>query len=92
MNEYDTKKAAEISRVFNCSPIGHSTIEELSKTHRTIQQNITRFALDWIRYIGTEYDPSFVDGRNEDSVQKCRDLMEIHEVKEVLDWGGIPFI
>lgn len=93
MSEYvDEKKVQELDRLFNCSGIDHGTIAELSRTHRTIQQNITRFALDWIRYIGTEYDPAMVDGRNEASVQKCRDLMELPEVKEILDNGGIPFI
>ena len=86
MNE----KANELERVFNCFPIGKSTIEELSNTHRTIQQNITRFCVDWLNYLATDWTQS-TDARNEASVGLAKDLHKIEEAREVLE-RPLPYI
>lgn len=93
MRDYQEKPVHELSHFFNCnSHLDKEQIEALAAEHKTIQQNITRFCLDWIRYIGTDYDLSRADGRNIDSVTKCHEIMDTPGVKEIFDNGGIPFI
>ena len=84
------QKANELSNVFNCFPIGDKVIEELVTTHRTIQQNITRFCFKWIKHIATDWTLS-TDARNEDSVGACKDLWKIEEVREILE-RPMPYI
>lgn len=84
------QKAREMDIMFNCFPIGKKTIEELSTTHRTIQQNITRFCLMWIKHIATDWTLS-TDARNEASVGACKDLWKIEEVREILN-RPMPYI
>ena len=84
------EKANELNRAFNCFPIGKSTIEELSHTHRTIQQNITRFCVDWLNALATDWTIS-TDDRNEAGVEIARDLHKIEEVRAIL-YRPIPYI
>jgi len=83
-------KAVELSNVFNCFPISKETIAELSTTHRTIQQNITRFCVDWLNHLATDWTIS-TDDRNEAGVNIARDLHKIEEAREVLE-RPLPYI
>jgi len=84
------KKANEISNMFNCFPIGKDTIADLATTHRTIQQNITRFCVDWLNQLATDWTLS-ADARNEASIGIAKDLHKIEEAREVLS-RPIPYI
>ncbi len=83
-------KAKELDTVFNCFPIGRDTIAELSCTHRTIQQNITRFCIDWLNYLAEDWTQS-TDARNEASIGIAKDLHKIEEAREVMH-RPIPYI
>ncbi len=83
-------KAKELDKCFNCFPISKETIEELSTTHRTIQQNITRFCVDWLNHLATDWTMS-TDARNEASVGIAKDLHKIEEAREVLE-RPLPYI
>lgn len=83
-------KAKELDLVFNCFPISRKTIEELSCTHKTIQQNITRFAVDWLNYLALDWTQT-TDARNEASIGIAKDLHRIEAAREVLE-RPIPFI
>lgn len=86
----ENEKAKEIERLFNCFPISKMTIEDVARhAHKTIQQNITRFCIGWLKYLGTN-DVS-IDGRNEDGVKIAQDLMKIDGVEEVLN-RPVPYI
>ena len=84
------KKATELSRTFNCFPIGRVTIEELAHTHKTIQQNITRFCVDWLNTLATDWTLS-VDERNEAGIGIAKDLHRLEEAREILE-RPIPYI
>lgn len=83
-------KAIELDKAFNCFPIGEKTIAELSTTHRTIQQNITRFCVAWLNHLATDWTIS-TDARNEASVGLAKDLHKIEEAREVLE-RPLPYI
>lgn len=84
------KKAQELDVVFNCFPISHKTIEELAHTHKTIQENITRFCVDWLNNLATDWTIS-VDGRNEAGVAIAKDLHKIEQAREILE-RPMPYI
>ncbi len=84
------EKARELDKCFNCFPIRKETIAELSTTHRTIQQNITRFCVDWLNYLATDWTLS-TDARNETSIGIAKDLHKIEEAREVMN-RTIPYI
>ncbi len=84
------KKALELEEVFNCFPIREGTIEELLHTHRTIQQNITRFCVDWLNHLAVDWTYA-TDARNEAGVGIAKDLHKIEEAREVLS-RPIPYI
>lgn len=83
-------KAKELDVAFNCWPISKTTIEELSGTHRTIQQNITRFCVDWLNHLATDWTIS-TDARNEASIAIAKDLHKIEEARAVLE-RPLPYI
>lgn len=83
-------KAKELDILFNCWPIGESTIKELACTHRTIQQNITRFCVDWLNYLGKDWTQS-TDLRNEASIGIAKDLQKIEAVREIMG-RPIPYV
>ena len=84
------QKAKELDVVFNCFPISKECISELSHTHKTIQQNITRFCVDWLNNLATDWTIG-VDGRNEAGVAIAKDLHKIEQAREVLG-RPIPYI
>lgn len=82
--------AKRIDECFNCGPVSEEAIESLAKeTHRTIYQNITRFALMWLKHIGT-HECGF-DYRNAASVITAKELCEKEGVLELLD-RALPYI
>jgi len=84
------EKAKELDRVFNCLPIGQETINELLGTHRTIQQNITRFCVDWLNALATDWTIG-TDDRNEAGVGIAKDLHKIGEARAILS-RPLPYI
>jgi len=48
-------------------------VELMSRSHRTLQQNYTRFVLKWIK---KEADSEYFDARNEASVMSCRKIVK----------------
>lgn len=84
------KKAQELENTFNCFPIDRKTVEELMHTHRTIQQNITRFCVDWLNALATDWTYS-TDARNEAGVGIAKDLHKIEEAREILR-RPLPYI
>jgi len=48
-------------------------IELMSRSHRTLQQSYTKFVLKWIK---AQAESEYYDGRNEQSVMKCRQIMK----------------
>lgn len=83
-------KAKELNTVFNCFPISKEAISELAGTHKTIQQNITRFCVDWLNNLATDWTV-YVDDRNEASVGIAKDLHKIELAREILS-RPIPYI
>lgn len=83
-------KAKELNTVFNCFPISKETIQELAGTHKTIQQNITRFCVDWLNNLATDWTIG-TDDRNEAGVGIAKDLHKIEEAREILS-RPIPYI
>ena len=84
------EKAKELNRVFNCFPISKEAIRELAGTHNTIQQNITRFCVDWLNNLAIDWTVS-VDARNEAGVGIAKDLHKIELAREILE-RPIPYI
>ena len=68
--------ASKVSMMFNACPVNFKkTCGELITEHRTIQQNITRFCVTWLKTLAT--DPCVgTDYRNEQSVKVAKMLME----------------
>lgn len=79
-------KAQEIGNVFNCFPIDKKTIKEFADCeHKTILQNTMRFAIDLIRYVGSEEYTRCPDERNQASYDIAKAIMAIPEAKEILE-------
>lgn len=83
-------KAIELNTVFNCFPIGNTTIAELAGTHHTIHQNITRFCVDWLNFIAEDWTVS-IDGRNEAGISIAKDLHKIEEARAIMH-RPVPYI
>ena len=81
--------AQKISNLFNSGPVSQTkAAQELITEHKTIQQNIMRFAVTWLKTLAT--DPCiFTDDRNEQSVRIARMLYE--KCPEAFE-EPIPFI
>ena len=74
MTAEEIKKETE--NFLNCFCNGKNEdkfIELMSQSHRTLQQSYTGFVLKWIKKMA---DSQYFDGRNEQSVMKCRKIME----------------
>ena len=50
-----------------------SFIELMSRDHRTLQQNYTRFVLKWIK---AQAESEYYDLRNKNSVMLCKKIMD----------------
>lgn len=62
---------------------GQEFCEEMSREHRTLQQNFTRLCLQWIEHCASvEYR---TDGRNEGSQKIARELLEGFKEKQFKD-------
>lgn len=48
-------------------------VELMSRGHRTLQQNYTRFVMRWIK---SQSESKYFDGRNEASVNLCKKIMD----------------
>jgi len=81
-------KALEIGKAFNCGPLGNEVIDELAHEHRTIQQNMMRFCVKYIKRIAQE---TYYDDRNAASVELAKALLNVPGVEEILD-RPLPFI
>lgn len=86
MDNYAHTKAQEIGRMFNCGPIRKETIKEIADCeHKTILQNAMRFAIDLIRYVGSDEYTRYPDDRNQASYDIAKALMMNPETKEILE-------
>ena len=85
------KNAEEVSNML-CSLgfVPELFCAEMRKDHRTIQQNITRFCIDWLNYLAEDWTQS-TDARNEASIGIAKDLHKIEEAREVMH-RPIPYI
>lgn len=76
------KLAREVSSAVNC--FGFDTkgfCEEMSREHRTLQQNFTRLCVDWLRTL-SEYKEFQYDERNRLSVEAARTMIEAFDANE----------
>lgn len=93
MKDFTTEWVEKLEALVNCSPMVYQKVCEVATVHmhKTLQQNVTRFCVQWIKHMGTDWTIS-ADGRNEDSVNLCRDLMKSEEFKEILHAHSLPYI
>ena len=68
---------------FNCNYSG--IIDELRRTHRTLQQNFTKFCIAWLRHL-SELGEGQYDDRNKASVDFAK------RNKSELDGAYLPMI
>ena len=85
-SEY-TKESAralgEMANSFSFSPT--EVAKQIAQTeHRTIQQSITRFCVEWLKVCAS--DDYGYDGRNEASHKVAKQLLDGKDI------GGVPFI
>lgn len=84
--EYTVQCAQAIGALANSYSFAPKKVAEyIAQTeHRTIQQSITRFCIEWLRVCAS--DDYGYDGRNEASHKVAKDLLDGKEI------GGLPFI
>jgi len=85
----EAKMAKNVANGLNC--FGFSTkdfCEAMSMEHRTLQQSFTSLCLAWIKTCA-EFDDWMIDGRNELSVEICKELNKVLEEKGV---SSLPMI
>lgn len=84
--EFTKNKAREIGDLFNSFGLNAEDIAgQIARTeHRTIQQNITRFCVEWLRVCAS--DDYGYDGRNEASHEVAKELLDGKNIR------GLPFI
>lgn len=72
----EEKLASDIAMALNVFGFDEKEFcEQMSREHRTLQQNFMRLVISWIRCCA-EFKPHQYDERNEDSVRICRKLAE----------------
>ena len=77
------RKIGDIANSFHFSL--NAIAKQIARTeHRTIQQNITRFCVEWLRVCAS--DDYGYDGRNEASHRVAKQLLDGKEI------DGLPFI
>ena len=86
VNDYTKECARNIGEMANSFAFnGKSVAEYIAQTeHRTIQQSITRFCIEWLKVCAS--DDYGYDGRNEASHEVAKELLEGKDVR------GLPFI
>jgi hypothetical protein len=101
MKDYNKKSAEEDSNIisnminscdFSNHEYCHDVCEAMIRHHRTIQQNFTRLAVEWIKMCAS--DEYRTDGRNEASHKICSDLCNglLELTGQSIDDIGVPFI
>lgn len=86
-------KARENARIIsdmvnNMSFSPEELCKELTKDHRTLQQNFTRLCLEWIKTCAS--DEYRYDERNKASHVKCKDIVDT--MSKDTAWDYLPFI
>ena len=77
------RKIGEMANSFSFNAKG--VAEHIAQTeHRTIQQSITRFCIEWLRVCAS--DDYGYDGRNEASHEVAKELLDGKDIR------GLPFI
>ena len=77
------RKIGEMANSFSFNAKG--VAEYIAQTeHRTIQQSITRFCIEWLKVCAS--DDYGYDGRNEASHEVAKELLDGKDI------GGLPFI
>lgn len=86
-----TEYTKELAYKFNACPVNfEKTCQELVTEHKTIQQNITRFCVTWLKTLATDWTLT-VDDRNYASVEIAKSLWAIEQAREQLE-RPIPYI
>ena len=85
-SEFTKDAVRDIGRLANSFSFNAKDIAEYfaQVEHRTIQQNLTRFCIEWLKVCASE-DYGY-DGRNEASHEVAKELLDGHDVR------GLPFI
>ena len=85
-SEETKKNALELGRLFNSfSFYAEGVAKYIAQTeHRTIQQSITRFCIEWLKVCAS--DDYGYDGRNEASHEVAKELLDGKDVR------GLPMI
>ena len=85
-DDYTEKCARAIGEMANSFSFNPKKVaEEIARTeHRTIQQSITRFCIEWLKVCAS--DDYGYDGRNEASHEVAKQLLDDKDI------GGLPFI
>ena len=74
MNDYTKESVVTIENLLNSFNFSASGVaKEMTKMHRTLQQNFTRLAVEWLRVCAS--DDYHYDGRNEDSHKVAKALL-----------------
>lgn len=77
------RKIGEMTNSFSFTP--KAVAEYIAQTeHRTIQQSITRFCIEWLKVCAS--DDYGYDGRNEASHEVAKELLDGKDIR------GLPFI
>lgn len=90
MNNYNKECASRLSElVNNFSFDPRATAKEMTKEHKTLQQNFTRLCFAWISEVAT--NPYYsVDDRNRATQVKCK---AIHDaMSNDPAWDHLPYI
>lgn len=98
MNNERVKEQAEvISNIMNTGTFSsyarcRETALQLTREHKTLQQNFTRFCLAWLNTVAS--DDYRADGRNEDSKKLAIDIAEgyFRYTGNSLNEMNVPFV
>ena len=84
--EFSKECAGKIGDMCNSFSFNAKEIaEQIARTeHRTIQQSITRFCIEWLKVCAS--DDYGYDGRNEASHEVAKELLDGKDIR------GLPFI
>lgn len=59
---------------FNKKELTQAFFEKLSNEHRTLQQSVNRFMIEWLEYVASQ--DYYYDGRNEASHKIAKQMIE----------------
>ena len=89
MSDHTKKAHEEVSDMLNSFGFNNELFcEEMSKDHRTIQQNFTRLCLAWIKTCASEDYRH--DDRNRESHVKCKAIVDAMSTDPA--WDFLPYI